>query len=252
MARRKKQINEFEEAVEKYLPFILEIRKRLLFTFAIFLLFAILGFIYYETLIGLLLKIFNLEGVNIVFTSPFQFLSLAVNTGILVGGLVVFPLLVFQILTFLRPALKDREFKTIVSLIPLSTLLFIGGFSFGVVMMRYVIILFYEKTVQLDIGNFLDISLLVSQILSTSLLMGIAFQFPIFITLVIRLGILDYNFFSSKRPFAYAISLIFATLLPPTDLFSLVLLTLPLILLFEVTLLLNRVFARKVAAPAFQ
>ena len=45
--------------------------------------------------------------------------------------------------------------------------------------MRYVIVLFYKKSVELNIGNILDVSLLLSQILITSVLMGIAFQYPV-------------------------------------------------------------------------
>ncbi len=250
MAARKNPKSEVDQAVDKYLPYILEIRKRILFLLIFFLVFSAIGFIYYEKVITLILSIFALEGVNIVFTSPFQFLSLAVNTGLLLGGLVVFPLLVFQILSFLKPALSKKEFKTISFLIPLSVILFVCGFLFGTLIMRYVVVIFYEKTVNLEIGNFLDITLLISQILTTSLLMGVAFQFPIFITLLIKLGVVKYEFFAKKRIFAYAISLVFATLLPPTDMLSLVFLTLPLIALYEITLFANGYIFK--TAPAIQ
>ncbi len=242
--KRKTAPSELEEAVEKYLPFVLEIRKRLLFVIALFLLAVLLGFIYYEKIVTFCLSLFNLEGVNIVFTSPFQFLSLALNTGVLVGILVVFPLLIIQILAFLKPALAPREFRMICSLIPISIGLFIGGFAFGVLIMRYVIIIFYEKTLQLQIGNFIDITLLISQILTTALLMGLAFQFPVILTVLMKLGVVSYKFISGKRPVAYAISLVFATLLPPTDIISLVFLTVPLLVLFELTLIANKFFLR--------
>jgi sec-independent protein translocase protein TatC len=238
-------INEdITEAFERYFPFILEIRKRVFFVLAIFLIFAILGFLFYENIITVILKLFAFDGVNVVFTSPFQFLTLAVNTGILMGSIVVFPLIIFQILAFLKPALDRHEYKTILFLVPLSIILFISGFAFGVLMMRYVILLFYEKTVTLDIGNFLDISSLMSQILITSALMGIGFQYPIFMTLLMKFRVIKLKFFQEKRVFAYAISLVFAALLPPTDLLSLVLLTLPLIALYEITIFVNKFFIK--------
>ena len=106
--------------------------------------------------------------------------------------------------------------------------------------MRYVVILFYQRSSELQIGNFLDISLLLSQILLTAVLMGLAFQFPIILTILMRLKVINYKMLIKKRLLVYAISLIFATLLPPTDLLSLVVLFLPLALLFELTLILNR------------
>lgn len=227
-------------AVNQYLPYIFEIRKRLLFIIAIFSVFFILGFIYYERLLTPLIKLFALEGVNIVFTSPFQFLTLAVNTGVLIGMLIVFPLCIYQVLAFLKPALEPREYRAIIYLIPLSLLLFILGFAFGTVMMRYVVFLFYQKTMELKIGNFIDVSLLISQILATSTLMGIAFQLPIFMTLLLRFRIIKYELLAGKRQFAWGLAVIFAALLPPTDILSLVLLTVPIILLFELTLLVNK------------
>jgi len=62
------------------LLFGMEVRKRLFFVASIFLISSALGFIYYEKIITTSLGIFNLEGINIVFTSPFQFLELSVNS----------------------------------------------------------------------------------------------------------------------------------------------------------------------------
>lgn len=224
----------------KYSPFFSEIRKRLIFTLSIFIICAAVGFIYYEKIVRFILKIFDLEGLNIVFTSPFQFLNLAVNSALLLGFIAVFPAVVFQILSFLKPALRPKEFKAVMILIPIGLLLFITGFTFGVAIMKYVVLIFYQKSIELNIGNFLDVSLLLSQILFTATLMGIAFQFPIVLTMLMKLKVVKYNTIVKQRLLVYGLSLIFAVLLPPTDLLSLVLLFLPLALLFELALLLNR------------
>lgn len=231
---------DFEASLSKYMPFLVEIRKRLLFIFSVFLVTSVIGFIYYEKIVSFLLKIFSLDGVNIVFTSPFQFFNLALTSAALLAVIAVFPLITYQVLAFLRPALNSREHRTIISLLPLSLLLFVSGFGFGAIIMKYVIMIFYEKSTSLNVGNFLDISLLLSQILITALLMGLAFQFPIILTILMRLKVIKYKFLVQKRIFIYGLSLVFAILLPPTDLLSLFLLFLPLALLFELTLLLNR------------
>jgi sec-independent protein translocase protein TatC len=119
-------------------------------------------------------------------------------------------------------------------------LLFAVGFVYGAIMMRYVIFLFFEKSVELALGNVLDITMLVSKIITTSVLMGLAFQFPIILTLLMRLNILKYKDVSKQRALAWVVALFFAAFMPPTDILSLLLLTLPLVLLFEFTLLLNR------------
>lgn len=232
--------DEISGLISKYSPFLNEIKKRFIFTLIVFILALIAGFTFYESIIKIIVNLLRLEGVNIVFTSPFQFLSLAMTSAMLVAIVVVFPLIIFQIMSFLRPALKKNEFKIIATFIPFSTLLFAAGFGFGLVIMRYIIEIFYQKSLELNIGNFLDISNLLSQVLITSALMGLAFQFPIILTILIRLEIISYKFLENYRLWAYIASLIFAAFLPPTDLLSLFLLCLPLIALFEVTIIINK------------
>ena len=236
----KKSNRALQESYERYLPFLKEARNRLVFIVAIFLTISIIGFLYYERVISFALTLFNLEGINIVFTSPFQYINLAVSTGLIIGLVSVFPLLIFQLISFLKPALTEKENRTIIILIPLGVILFILGFSFGIFIMRYVLVLFYQKSVELEIGNLLDISRFLSQTLLTSALMGLAFQFPLVLTALLQFKVIKYRQLIQQRPLAYSASLVFAAFLPPTDLFSLALLTLPLVILFEGTLLLNR------------
>lgn len=204
-----------------------------------------LGFLFYEEIIKFLINILSLRGINIVFTSPFQFINLAISCGIASGLVIVFPLLIFQILSYLKPALKGREFKMIVSFLPFSIFLFLVGFSFGFYIMKWQIQLFLEKSVSLGIGNILDISRLLSTVLLTSILMGIGFQFPIVTLLLLRIGILKPAQLSSKRLWVYLGTFFFTILLPADSILADVILTLPLIILFELTLILNRMFEKK-------
>jgi len=235
-----------QENINRYFPLLSEVRKRLLFVVAIFLLFGVVGFFYYEKIIVFIIKLIDLGEVNIVFTSPFQFLNLAVSSSLLIATIATIPILIYQLLIFLRPALKVKEYRSVIAFLPLSIFLFIGGFAFGFLMMRYVVSIFYSKSLELNIGNMLDISKLLSQILITSSLMGIAFQYPIAMSLLMRFKIVSLETFVKQRPIAYIIAISFAAFMPPTDILSLILLTLPLILLFEITLFLNRILRKGV------
>lgn len=229
-----------EDQYAKYLPLISEIRKRLLFLLAVLMITSAVGFIYYQKIISFCLSLFDLQGVNVVFTSPFQFVTLAFTSAFLLAIVVIFPLVVFQILSFLKPALHPKEHKMILALLPFSLILFVSGFGFGIIIMRYVIQIFYQRSQELQIGNYLDVSHLLSQVLMTSVLMGLGFQFPIVLTVLVRLRIIKYSYLKKQRLWAYTASLIFAALLPPTDLLSMVLMFLPMAFLFELTLLLNK------------
>lgn len=211
---------------------------------AIFLVASILGFIFYEKTTKIILPLFSIEGLNIVFTSPFQFMSLAINSGLLIGLIAIMPLLIIQILAFLKPALRPKEYKMVLFLLPVSIFLFIMGFSFGVFIMKFVVALFYEKSLNLNIGNILDVNRLLTSILATGTLMGVAFQFPIVLTVLMRLKIIKYKSLVKQRLWAHLSALAFSVMLPPTDILSLLLLFLPLAFLFEFTLLLNKMLLK--------
>lgn len=230
-----------QAAINKYYPFLMEVRKRILFTLSGFIIGGVLGLVFYEKIIGLILKIFSLKGVNIVFTTPFQFINLAISTALVCGLLTAFPLIVAQVLSFLRPGLKQKEYRLVLSFLPFSIFLFIVGFAFGALIMRWQVEIFLGKSITLGIGNMIDITNLLSMILLTSALLGIGFQFPIIFSILMRLKVIKHEWMAKQRPWFYLGSFIFAILLPPDSILADVLLTLPLVILFETTLILNKV-----------
>ena len=231
--------------ITKYFPYLLEIRKRLLFAVSLFVTASIIGFVFYERIITFILDFFSLKGVNIVFTTPFQFFTLALNCSLVVGVVITIPVLIYQLLSFLKPALLAKEYRLVVTIMPLALVLFVGGFIYGVTMMKYVVQIFYATSLKLQIGNILDVETFLSNILITGLLMGIAFLFPIVITILMQLKLVKHRSFVKQRPLAYIIGIIFVILLPPPDIMSDLILFAPLVLLFELTLILNRVFLRR-------
>lgn len=241
--------SQLDELKNKFFPFLNEIRRRLIFTLLVFVTAMVIGFVFYETIIRFLINILSLKGINIVFTSPFQFINLAISCGIATGTVFVFPLLIYQILSFLRPALKRQEFKILVGFLPFSLVLFLLGFLFGFLIMKWQIEIFLSKSVSLGIGNILDISRLLSTVILTSVLMGVGFQFPIVTFLLIRIGLIKQNQLARKRMWVYLGSFFFAILLPPDSILADFFLALPIIILFEFTLILNRFFERRKSPP---
>ncbi len=241
---------EFSQVLKKYSLVVAEIRKKIIFTILIFFAAAILGFVFYEQIIKFLIDILSLRGVNVVFTSPFQFINLSISCALATGLIIVFPLIIFQILSFLKPALKRKEFNTIVAFIPFSIILFLVGFSFGILIMRWQIQIFLSQASSLEIGNILDISRILSTVLLTSALMGLGFQYPILLFLLMKFGIIKSSHLNRWRKWVYLGSLLFAIMLPLDSLIADFLMALPLILMFELTLILYYLFGRKKPALA--
>ena len=231
--------SQLDAVIDRFSPFVKEVRRRLLFSVAVFVVTTLVGFIFYEKIIKFLIDILGLKGINIVFTSPFQFINLATSCGITVGLVFVSPLLVSQVMSFLKPALKKKEFRKIVGFLPFSIFLFLIGFTFGILIMKWQIQISLAKSISLGIGNILDISRLLTTVLLTSALMGLGFQFPIVLLLLMFIGVINRQQLGKLRPWVYLGSFIFAIVLPPDSVLADVLLALPFIFLFELTLLLN-------------
>lgn len=231
--------------VSKYSPFLKEAKKRILFTLYVFVAAMFAGFFFYEDIIKFLISLLSLNGINMVFTSPFQFINLAISCGVATGVIAVLPLFIAQILSFLKPALMRKEFRMIVRAVPFCLILFLIGFIFGALIMKWQIEIFLTRSVALGIGNMLDISHLLSIVLITSALMGAGFQFPIVLLLLMRMGILNQHQLAKSRLWVYLGSFIFAILLPPDSILADILLSLPLIILFELTLLINHIWGLK-------
>ena len=229
----------------QYLPYLKEIRKRLLFIISITVGATVVGFFQYDRIIGFVITMLDLDQLNVVFTSPFQYFELAISAALLVGVIVALPVIIIQLFSFLRPALQKSEYRMLLLMLPIGLILFVGGFIFGVAIMKYTIAFFQTQSEQLHIGSVLDISSLLSSIITISLFMGLAFQFPLILTLLLQLQVIHHKWLGNQRKFVYLAALLLVILLPITSIVTDVILTLPLVILFEITLILNIIVLKR-------
>jgi sec-independent protein translocase protein TatC len=233
-------VNNFQKSIAKYVVYFEELRGKLVLLVKIFAVVFFLGFFNISPIIQLLLKYSNMNGVTIVTTSPFQMVDLAISIGFFTASVVIVPIFIYFLYSFLKPALLPREIKFFLLALPLGLILFFIGFLYSSVMLYYAIRLIASVNITLGIANYWDISSYIYQIILTSTLLGLLFIFPLIITFLIRLGIFSIDFLRSKRRHAIVIIIIIVSLLPPTDGLSLILMSVPLVLLFELTVLFNR------------
>ena len=173
-------------------------------------------------------------------------LFFAIKLGLLVGLFLSSPVVVYQIWNFLAPALKDREKRVIVPSLMLGLVLFSAGVAMG-----YFIALPLTIRFLLAFGaEWFTPSLttefyfpLVFRILVT---FGLVFELPVLILILSSLGVVTPAMLRSKRRHAIAIMLVGASILTPGDVLSLtVLLMVPMILLYEVSIVLSALVRRE-------
>ncbi len=217
-----------------------ELRSKLYWSAVTFAVVFVLGFLSTPTVLKFFVSTFYIEGVTIATTSPFQLTDLAVDLGIFFAMIITIPLVIFQVYYFIFPGLKRREKKILLSSIPVCIFLFSLGFVFGASILFYAFKLLAVINESLGIQNIWSISSYLSEIFITSSLLGLLFEFPLVLTGLVKLRIIKVSALIAKRRLAWFVVFIIVSLLPPTDGLSLIAMSVPLVLLYEVTVFINR------------
>jgi sec-independent protein translocase protein TatC len=158
---------------------------------------------------------------------------------------LVLPIILWQVWAFLAPAVTEDTQRILGAFVVLSTVLFATGLAFC-----YVVVLPKALTFLVDYdSNLYTTQIRASYYLSfvalTLLAFGIAFQMPIFVLALVRIGVLTSGRLRRNRRIGYVLMLVFAILLPTVDPVSLALEVAPLLVLYEVSIWLSVFMERR-------
>lgn len=235
----------FAKKIERYYPYLEDIRRRLYGLVIFFIIFFVLGLTNSGFILKHIISAFHLENAEIITSSPFQFLDLAMSVGLYSALLLTTPIFLYHVYAFLRDGLNQEEKRFFFLTLPASLFLFVSGFVYCFFVLYLTLDSIAAFNASLGIKNFWDVSKFLLQIVLTSALLGILFQYPLFLTLLIRVGALSVQFLRAKRRHAIALMFILTSLLPPTDGLSLIIMVVPLIFIYEMTILANRGVRKK-------
>jgi sec-independent protein translocase protein TatC len=174
----------------------------------------------------------------------FTFLKVALISGLMVAS----PVIIYQFWMFVAPGLYDREKKLLAPIIFLSSLFFIGGSLFG-----YFIVFpwgfkfflgFATETIRPlpSMKEYLSFS---SKLL---LAFGLVFELPLVLTFMARLGLVTVPFLKKNRKYAILLFFAGAAIITPPDVVTQVMMAVPLMLLYEISILGAKLFGKKPAA----
>ena len=159
----------------------------------------------------------------------------------LIGGLiVVFPYIMFQVWRFVKPALKDSERKSIRGLGFASSLLFFVGVAFGywgIVPLSLQFLGGYEIG---DVAARIAVMSYVKTVAAIALSSGLIFQLPVLVYFLARAGIVTTERLKNYRKHALVGILIVAAIITPPDLTSQILVSIPVLFLYEIGILIAR------------
>lgn len=178
---------------------------------------------------------FTAQFINTELASQFM---IHLQVALVVGCIVAFPYLIIQLYGFISPALYQQERRYSVYLIGFGVLLFALG-----VLLNYFLIFplafrfLSTYQVQAEVVNQIALSSYISTLLVLSLLLGILFEIPIVAYFLAKLGLIDGHTLRDYRKHAFVVICIVAAVITPTaDVFTLLLVTLPIYLLYELSI----------------
>lgn len=158
------------------------------------------------------------------------------------GFIVAFPYIIFELWRFVSPGLNSNERKNSRGAIFVISVLFILGVLFGYFVISPFSVQFLATyTVSAEVVNRIDLSSYISTVTSVTLASGLVFELPVIVYFLSRIGVLTPNLMRQYRRHAIVAILILSAILTPPDVTSQILVTIPMLILYEISI---RVSAR--------
>ncbi len=222
-------------------------RKKIMIVVGMILVFSIVAFPFTDLLINRIKLDLLPEGAKVIYLTPMEVLILKLKISIVIGALIALPLILFETYKILRerfPQIKLKNLKKSSILIwgVSAIFLFILGIIYTYFLMLPIFFKYlYEDAALSGVEATYSILEFVNFVLMCCILFGLVFEMPIFITVLVKLGIVDRSSLKHYRRHAYLVIVIAATWVTPgVDIISPILLTFPMVFFYELSLLLTK------------
>lgn len=224
-----------------------ELRSRIFKAGLAVIIGAIVAFIFRDWIFDLLVAPYEavVQDRNLVFFRPTEAFSLFMRIALFGGFILASPVVIYQLWRFTSPALTRREKKWVIPIVMVLVLLFLSGIAFGYWSLQRglgFLLDFGSDQIDPTIGG----SHYLSFALRFLLVFGFSFEFPVFLFAAAAMGVVDWRTLARGRRWAVlAIVTIGAVVTPSGDPLTLLLLSVPLYLLYELDIWLIRFLIRK-------
>jgi sec-independent protein translocase protein TatC len=238
---------EKNEVEMSFLDHLEELRWRLIYALIGVVIGTVVAWIFIEPLVEfVLLRPATESGAELQNLRPFGQLFLFVQIAIIVGIVISLPNLFYQLWMFISPALRKHERKYILLIVIYSTICFIAGIVFAYYVMLPLALKFAVQFGTEAIKNEFAIDEYMSIIISVMLAAGFVFELPMISFFLTKLGILTPAFMKRYRKHSIVIILVLAAFLTPGgDPVSQIILGVPLVLLYELSIFISKISMKK-------
>ena len=185
----------------------------------------------------------NFKLININMSGQFM---THIMVSVVSGIIIAFPYILYEIWRFVKPALTSGEKNSARGVVFSGSVLFMLGITFGYVMIAPLSVQFLGNyTVSELIQNQISLNSYITTVATIVLACGLVFQLPLMVYFLTRMGILTPQFMKAYRRHAVVVTLILSAIITPPDISSQILVAIPILLLYEVSIYISKMVVRK-------
>ncbi len=222
-----------------------ELRRRVVVCVIVFFVCAVVFLAFSDRIVTVLTDMGTVYGYVYVYLSPQELLMQYLRVSVVAALCVSLPVILYEIWAFARPGLTRRENLTVVFGLLFGLICFVIGVIFA-----YEIILPFMLYFLINLGDdsvitaTISVENYISFLLMVFVIFGCVFEMPVISLLLTRFGILKPKTMIRGRRIAIVVIFILAAVITPPDIFSQVMVAVPMILLYEFSILLCRILYR--------
>ena len=189
------------------------------------------------------------KGATLIATSVISPFMVPLKILLMTAFLIALPVVLYQVWAFVAPGLYSHEKKMVMPLVVSSTILFFVGVAFCYFFVFGQVFAFIQSFAPKSITAAPDIEAYLSFVLSMFLAFGLAFEVPVAVVVLARMGVVSIEKLKAFRGYFIVLAFVIAAIVTPPDVVSQLALAIPMCLLYEAGIWAARLFIRHTQAP---